>query len=110
MSKERPGEPRFGLDIGQTEEDEIEVWNDLAWGNLLPEAPDGAFIQIGDTTPTIDLGEHQLESDDDEKAAQREDDLKVKWHKDMNAAEVAYILYQAPVMVAVHGAEMLPKP
>jgi hypothetical protein len=27
----------------------------------------------------------------------------------MNSAELAYILFQAPVMVAVHGAEMLPK-
>jgi hypothetical protein len=27
----------------------------------------------------------------------------------MNAAELAYILFQAPVMVAVHAAEMLPK-
>ena len=26
----------------------------------------------------------------------------------MNAAELAYILYQVPVLVAVHAAEMLP--
>jgi hypothetical protein len=27
----------------------------------------------------------------------------------MSAAELAYILYQAPVLVAVHASEMLPK-
>jgi hypothetical protein len=110
MLEERPGHARFGLDIGETEEDEIEVWNDLAWGNILPGAPDGAFIQIDDATPTIDLEDHALEGDDVEKQRQREDDEQVDWHKDMNAAEVAYILYQAPVMVAVHAAEMLPAP
>jgi hypothetical protein len=34
----------------------------------------------------------------------------VRWHSDTDAAELAYILYQVPVLVAVHAAEMLPRP
>ena len=108
--KERPGEPRFGLDIGKTEAGEIEVWNDLAWENVTPAVPKGGFLQITNSTTTIDVSTNTLESDDDEKEAQREEDIQITWNKDMNAAELAYILFQAPVMVAVHGAEMLPTP
>jgi hypothetical protein len=45
--------------------------------------------------------------DDDIKGTQHQEDVSIKWNKDMNAADVAYVLYQAPVLVAVHGAEML---
>jgi len=45
--------------------------------------------------------------EDQEKLAQHQDDVAIKWNKDMNAADVAYVLYQGPVLVAVHGAEML---
>jgi hypothetical protein len=33
----------------------------------------------------------------------------VTWSKDMSSAELAYILYQVPVLVAVHASEMLPR-
>jgi hypothetical protein len=42
-----------------------------------------------------------------EKTEQRADDLKVVGAP-VSAARWAYILYQAPVIVAVHAAEMLP--
>jgi hypothetical protein len=45
--------------------------------------------------------------DDEVKGDQYHDDVAIEWNKDMNAADVAYVLYQAPVLVAVHGAEML---
>ena len=32
--KERPGEPRFGLDVER--DGPLEVWNDLAWADVLP--------------------------------------------------------------------------
>ena len=35
-------------------------------------------------------------------------ELTVGETRDTNAAELAYILYQVPVLVAVHGSEMLP--
>ncbi len=103
--KERPGEPRFGLDIDK--DTTPNVWNDLSWEDVSPGAPDGSFIQITDATPTIILS--PLEAEDNEKTIQREDDNHVSWNKNMNAAEMAYILYQVPVLVAVHAAEMLPK-
>jgi hypothetical protein len=43
---------------------------------------------------------------------QRAEDLQIKWNGDghaVDAADLAYILYQVPVLVAVHAAEMLPK-
>jgi len=103
--KERPGEPRFGLDIGTA--DHIYVWNDLAWGNLVPNVQAGDYIQITSATPTITL--ETLPSTENEKIDQAADDQSVRWHRDAHAAEVAYILYQAPVMVAVHASEMIPR-
>ncbi|MDQ3516396.1 MAG: hypothetical protein M3403_06435, partial [Gemmatimonadota bacterium] len=44
-----------------------------------------------------------------EKAEQQSEDAAVEWHKDMSAADLAYILYQVPVLVAVHASEMLPQ-
>ena len=32
-----------------------------------------------------------------------------RWRADTHAAELAYILYQVPVLMAVHAAEMLDK-
>ena len=43
-----------------------------------------------------------------EKVEQYGDDKNFKWHPDTNSAELAYILYQVPVLVGVHGSEMLP--
>ncbi len=115
--KERPGEPRFGLDIPTAPEsgeepiidnqNRIELWNDMSWDNLSPSVGDGEFIQINNQTPTI-TSDQPLENDDDEKKPQQDEDKLISWHKDMNAAELAYILYQVPVLVAVHATEMLP--
>lgn len=112
--QERPGEPRFGLDIGTTEAGEIEVWNDMAWGNATPAVngdDSGAAknLQVTAATTAIRLSDNALEDDDDEKRVQRAEDVQFDWHGDMNAAELAYILFQSPAMVAIHGAEMLPK-
>jgi hypothetical protein len=104
--KERPGEPRFGLDIDTAEH--VHVWNDLGWGNVVPGAQPGDYLQITPATPTIQL--EPLPPSDNEQQPQATDDAAVKWHKDTDAAELAYILYQVPVLVAVHAAEMLPKP
>ena len=46
----------------------------------------------------------------DEKYPQYADDKVVQWNRNtMSSAELAYILFQAPVLVAVHASEMLPK-
>jgi hypothetical protein len=97
--KERPGEPRFGLDIDRA--DDLEVWNDLSWADM----PRGAFLKIDNLSrglrpvpppvPTV-------------KTDQRAEDDKIAWSADMTAADLAYILFQTPVLVGVHASEMLP--
>ncbi len=103
--KERPGEPRFGLDIDR--EGQINTWNDLTWSDAAPGAEAGAFIQIENDTPTIGLTEPTGEVS--EKHEQWVDDKEVSWSKDASAADLAYILYQVPVLIAIHASEMLPK-
>ncbi|MCP5046749.1 MAG: hypothetical protein GY940_06230 [bacterium] len=111
--KERPGEPRFGLDIGGTEknvdeEGRIEVWNDLSWNDITPAVADGEFIQITPATQSITADQPLELPGDSEKKDQQDEDTDIAWHEDMSSAELAYILYQVPVLVAVHASEMLP--
>jgi hypothetical protein len=96
--KERPGEPRFGFDIDRT--GGLEVWSDLAWSDVLPT---GELVGVGETTPALTL----TAPSEPEKAAQHADDVQVTWGPEMTAADVAYVAYQAPVLVGVHAAEML---
>jgi hypothetical protein len=96
--KERPGEPRFGFDIDRT--GPLEVWNDLAWSDVLPA---GELLGVGATTPTFTLAVPT----EPEKTAQHADDVQVSWSPNMTAADAAYVMYQAPVLVGVHAAEML---
>src|SRR4029078_3627535 len=94
--KERPGEPRFGLETqAQTE---MSVWNDLSWAAVQP-GPAGSHIEIASAPASFPLV--TPETEDDEKTTQHQDDRQVAWSRDMSAAELAYILFQAPVLVAV---------
>ena len=100
--KERPGDPRFGLDIER--DGALEVWNDLAWPDVV--APGGAaatYIRFDAGTPTLTL----TAPADPDKADQYNEDRALTWNAQLNAADAAYILYQAPVLVAVHAREML---
>jgi hypothetical protein len=36
------------------------------------------------------------------------EDEQAKWNPNTNAADLAYILYRVPVLVAVHASRMLP--
>ena len=45
----------------------------------------------------------------EEAHLQYDEDRRFAWRPDTHAAELAYILYQVPVLMAVHGAEMLKK-
>lgn len=104
--KERPGEPRFGLDIDR--DGAINDWNDLAWSDAVPgDAPAGSFIEIKNSTPAIHLVEPTGEVS--EKHDQWVDDVQVQWNKDASSADLAYMLYQVPVLIAVHASEMLPR-
>ena len=98
--KERPGEPRFGFD--ETSDVQIVVYNDLGWDRVPMQ---GSFIRaIGGAVPAIPNASPAGQA---EKELQRLEDVKVRWDNDASAAEIAYVLYQAPVMVALHAAEML---
>lgn len=102
--KERPGEPRFGLDAEA--QPDLVVYNDLSWSNVQPGAP-GSHIEIASAPAAIALAAPGTQ--DEEKAEQHFEDKQVLWSRDMSSAELAYVLFQAPVLVAVHGSEMLPR-
>jgi hypothetical protein len=101
--KERPGDPRFGLDIDASPR--LEVWNDLSWDDVLP-GPPGGFVQIDPSTPTRTVTA-PTGPEAAEKATQHADDVNIVWSKDMSASDLAYVLFQVPVLVAVHASEML---
>ena len=99
--KQRPGEPRFGFQ--EKSEDQIVIWDDVGWDRVVMSVdlltPANPNIVIPNATPPAEF---------DDKDAQRQDDRQVSWNDNVSAAELAYVLFQAPAMVAVHAAEMLP--
>lgn len=103
--QERPGEPRFGFDTESAPQAKQQTVNDIGWPDIIPATSTRQFIDPGTVLPPLQA----LEPDDAEKTDQRADDVIV-----MNpnispnsAARWAYVLYQSPVMVAIHAAEML---
>jgi hypothetical protein len=107
--KERPGEIGMGLDIPDAEVgvNDVKVWNDLSWSHVTPPVPEGEFLQISNATQAVLLQPLTLPAEQ-EKTEQKDEDAAVQWHTNMSAADLAYILYQVPVLVAVHATEMLP--
>jgi hypothetical protein len=101
--KERPGEPRFGLDDARGAGEPVVAVNDLAWSDA-GTAP-GGHLNAGALVP-ISLTAPSAGRDDLEKQPQYDDDKRVVGAP-TSAARWAYLLYQAPVMVAVHSAELL---
>ncbi len=83
--QEVPGEPRFGMDITFDEGSDGLSWDDLAWTQL----PSNTQFITKTAVPTIGLPAPE----------------KAKWASD--SANMASILLQKPVMVAVHAKEML---
>lgn len=113
--KERPGEPRFGFDIPKADIDAAAnlTWNDISWSEVLPEA---GVIDAVHPLQTITLAPNVPPSTPGSNSQgfkdQRAEDLQIKWNAnghEVDAADLAYIMYQVPVLVAVHAAEMLPK-
>jgi hypothetical protein len=100
--RERPGEPRFGFDVDPATQ--LNDWNDLAWSDIR-SATSPAFAVAGPAAPTLTLTEPG--GAEIEKHEQWSEDRNLHWGSDLNSSEVAYVLYQSPVLVAVHAAEML---
>jgi len=96
--QEVPGEPRFGMDIKYEPtrdtndnplDDPLDTWNNLAWNSFGAAEP--PFVS---RTPVPSLP--------------RPNPADINAHRwGSSAAEMAYILFQTPVMVAVHASEML---
>ena len=84
--QEIPGEPRFGMDIAFDPGSDGLTWDDLAWDSF--NGADLKFIQAG-VHPAFNPS----------------DNTPDKWGT--NSANMAYILFQKPSMVAVHAKEML---
>jgi hypothetical protein len=102
--KERPGDPRFGADDGDPTR--VEVWNDLTWADIDPAH--SGFIEL-DPNVSVPLADFDGSDDDPEKQQQRDDDANLPlWYAGLGSADLAYILFQVPVLVAVHAQEMLP--
>ena len=101
--KERPGEPRFGLDDARGAGQPIVSVNDIAWSDA-GTAP-GNHLGAG-ALATLSLTAPSVARDDLEKQPQHDDDKRVVGAP-ISSARWAYVLYQAPVMVAVHSAELL---
>ena len=85
--KEVVGEPRFGLDETPPDAPGAIVWDNLSWANL------------GTDVTVIDLAKPFAS---EPGGTDREN---VAWGA--SAADMAFILYQKPVLVAVHARDML---
>jgi len=57
-------------------------------------------------TRTINVSTSQAV--DEDELEQQQEDVHIEWSSSTDAAELAYILYQVPVLIGVHAAEMLP--
>jgi len=100
--RERPGQIRFGLDDWTpVDPDDPEFpteepanWNDLSWEHLVNAASELDKYHIDAL--------HSFSS-----VAGSENTPRATWGK--NSADMAYILYQNPVLFARHAQEMLPE-
>jgi len=105
--KERPGEPRFGLDDGPGGATS-NVWSDLTWEDAAPGLPSGGHLHVA-TEVTLVAPTDTSQAEHVARLQQHNEDKQVRWSTNADAAEIAYVLYQMPVLVAVHAAEMLAK-
>ncbi|MEP6811625.1 MAG: hypothetical protein ABI990_01410 [Actinomycetota bacterium] len=100
--KERPGEPRFGLELERS--GDPEVFDELTWDDALPGAAAGQFLPATSlaTVALADLARDDLEG----KKPQRDNDVQVD-AAPISSARWAYLLVRPPIMVAIHASEML---
>ncbi len=124
--RERPGEPRFGLDLPAGDEHDsfltdVGEWNDLDWSHLA--VSDGQYIDLnalccqpgGDPLAGLNVSSPKdvhnneglkkpVEAMDEPHEAGRTEE-KMVWAK--NSAHMAGVFLQLPFMVAIHASEMI---
>jgi hypothetical protein len=84
--KERPGEPRYGLDYNDDPGlPALKTWDDLSWDHVTIVGDGFVDAETLADTPTDPAG--------------------VAWGA--SAADMAHILYQDPVLIAIHASQML---
>jgi hypothetical protein len=102
--EERPGEARFGLDepaAGGGAPGPLVTWNDLSWGHVGVEP--GRCLSLGRELGLVPWDPARDGSDRRDAA-----DAQARFGPATSSAELAYILHQQPVLVAVHASRMLP--
>lgn len=100
--KERPGEPRFGLDdVPPGAPPHLITWNDLSWAHVGTAA--GDLINLSKTITRVPPNPAQDGTNVTDPA-----DAQAAWTPSTNSSDLAYILYRVPVLVAVHASRMLP--
>lgn len=89
--RERPGEPRFGLDVALAPAAQPATNPDqLSWGHVLPPASFYTARQIDLSVPLTQVNQTGWPA---------------TWAQD--SSHMAYLLYQVPAMLAVHASQML---
>jgi hypothetical protein len=83
--QERPGEPRFGFDLNVTATKE--KWSHVSWQDT--GIAEGSIVRFN-------------------RAVAVSNDVQATWPP-KDSAQLAYILYQQPVLVAVHASRLLNK-
>ena len=99
--KERPGEPRFGLELSRS--GDLKVFDQLTWEDALPGGAAGQFLTAGSLSS---VGLATVTDPNDPELQQNADDRTVAAAA-VSSARWAYLLFRAPVLVAVHADEML---
>ena len=101
--RERPGETQFGSDDNDggsvlKNDGRINDWDDMNW---LDMNPSGGYINVSR------FGPNGIYHDGISGNNIKDEEDKVKLNENTNSAQMAYALYQAPVLVAIHGSKML---
>ena len=97
MLKQRVGEARFGLDAAEAPASSAATtWDDLSWGNLATTADELKALEYIDLSAPLENVAITAANNPD----------GVTWGA--NSADMAYVLYQDPMLIAVHADEMVP--
>jgi hypothetical protein len=99
--KERPGEPRFGLELTRPTA-RPKVFDQLTWDDALPGGAPGQILSAGSLASVV----LDTPASGDPEVDQHNDDQLVNGAA-VSSARWAYLLFRAPILVAVHADEML---
>jgi hypothetical protein len=99
--KERPGEPRFGLELDRAATNP-KVFDQLTWDDALPGGAPGQFLSAGSLASVVldtpAAGDPEIDQHNDDQLVNAAATSSARW---------AYLLFRAPILVAVHADEML---